>query len=106
MEGFTTEEEETPVMVSMKDKQFMHSNTAPPDLNRRGGGGVVNGGGMVIGSSSANLLKILGEIDDHFLKASQSAQEVSKMLEATRLHYHSNFADNRGDKPLFSLFGW
>ncbi|KAL9274610.1 ROLLING AND ERECT LEAF 2-like protein [Drosera capensis] len=28
--------------------------------------------------------------------ASQSAHEVSKMLEATRLHYHSNFADNRG----------
>ncbi|KAI3687402.1 hypothetical protein L1987_81098 [Smallanthus sonchifolius] len=98
MEGFTTEEEETPVMVGMKDKTFMHSNTAPPDINRRGGVGVVNGGGggMVVGSSSVNLLKILGEIDDHFLKASESAQEVSKMLEATRLHYHSNFADNRG----------
>ncbi|KAJ0831732.1 putative nitrate regulatory gene2 protein [Helianthus annuus] len=49
-----------------------------------------------VGSSSVNLLKILSEIDDHFLKASESAQEVSKMLEATRLHYHSNFADNRG----------
>ncbi|PWA78391.1 hypothetical protein CTI12_AA213820 [Artemisia annua] len=98
MEGFTTEEEETPVMMPMKDKQFMHSNTAPPDINRRSGGGAVNGGGggMVVGSSSVNLLKILGEIDDHFLKASESAQEVSKMLEATRLHYHSNFADNRG----------
>nr|XP_043613289.1 protein ROLLING AND ERECT LEAF 2 [Erigeron canadensis] len=97
MEGFTTEEEETPVMVGMKDKQFLHSNTAPPDLNRRSGGGVVNGGGgMVVGSSNVNLLKIFGQIDDHFLKASESAQEVSKMLEATRLHYHSNFADNRG----------
>ncbi|KAK1436089.1 hypothetical protein QVD17_01864 [Tagetes erecta] len=100
MEGFTTEEEETPVMVGMKDVKFMHSNTAPPDINWRGGGGAVNGGGggggMVVGSSSVNLLKILSEIDDHFLKASESAQEVSKMLEATRLHYHSNFADNRG----------
>ncbi|KAG6420336.1 hypothetical protein SASPL_116861 [Salvia splendens] len=35
------------------------------------------------------------EIDDHFLKASQSSQAVSKMLEAMRLHYHSNFAGNR-----------
>ncbi|XP_024984956.1 nitrate regulatory gene2 protein isoform X2 [Cynara cardunculus var. scolymus] len=91
MEGFTTEEEETPVMA--KDRQFTHSNTAPPDINRRGGGNG-GGGGMVVGSSSVNLLKIFGDIDDHFLKASESAQEVSKMLEATRMHYHSNFADN------------
>ncbi|VVB17194.1 unnamed protein product [Arabis nemorensis] len=41
-------------------------------------------------------MKILDEIDDRFLKASECAQEVSKMLEATRLHYHSNFADNQG----------
>lgn len=96
MEGFTTEEEETPVMP-MKDKQFTHSNTAPPDLNRRGGGGAANGGGgMVVGSSSLNMLKILAKIDDEFLKASESAQEVSRMLETNRLHYHSNFADNRG----------
>ncbi|KAL4308091.1 hypothetical protein GQ457_01G038060 [Hibiscus cannabinus] len=45
---------------------------------------------------SFNLLQVFTELDDHFLKASDSAQEVSKMLEATRLHYHSNFADNRG----------
>ncbi|XP_050384503.1 protein ROLLING AND ERECT LEAF 2-like [Argentina anserina] len=45
---------------------------------------------------SVNLLQVFTEIDDHFLKASESAQDVSKMLEATRLHYHSNFADNRG----------
>jgi hypothetical protein len=44
-----------------------------------------------------NLLHIFLELDDHFLKASESAHEVSKMLEATRLHYHSNFADNRGN---------
>ncbi|KAF3450765.1 hypothetical protein FNV43_RR06854 [Rhamnella rubrinervis] len=46
--------------------------------------------------SNVNLLHIFVELDDHFLKASESAHEVSKMLEATRLHYHSNFADNRG----------
>ncbi|KAJ0980981.1 hypothetical protein J5N97_009236 [Dioscorea zingiberensis] len=42
------------------------------------------------------LAEILRELDDHFLKAYESAYEVSKMLEATRMHYHSNFADNRG----------
>ncbi|KAK8474497.1 hypothetical protein V6N13_063261 [Hibiscus sabdariffa] len=49
-----------------------------------------------MGKGSFNLLQVFTELDDHFLKASDSAQEVSKMLEATRLHYHSNFADNRG----------
>ncbi|CAA2953427.1 nitrate regulatory gene2 protein-like [Olea europaea var. sylvestris] len=81
-EDFRTPEE-TPVTEVM-EKQFVHSNTAPPGMSTGGIG------------SSVDLSKILGEIDDHFLKASQSAQEVSKMLEATRLHYHSNFADNRG----------
>ncbi|KAG9139311.1 hypothetical protein Leryth_011309 [Lithospermum erythrorhizon] len=82
-------EEMTPVTP---EKQFMHSNTAPSGI--RGGivGGTVGGGS----GNSVDLLKVLSDIDDHFLKASESAQEVSKMLEATRLHYHSNFADNRG----------
>lgn len=44
----------------------------------------------------ANLLEIFSKLDDCFLKASESAHDVSKMLEAARLHYHSNFADNRG----------
>ncbi|XP_059645589.1 protein ROLLING AND ERECT LEAF 2-like [Cornus florida] len=48
------------------------------------------------GTSNVNLVQIFGELDDCFLKASESAHEVSKMLEANRLHYHSNFADNRG----------
>ncbi|MED6133926.1 hypothetical protein PIB30_032726 [Stylosanthes scabra] len=43
-----------------------------------------------------NLLQIFAELDEEFLKASESAHEVTKMLEATRLHYHSNFADNKG----------
>ncbi|XP_022954122.1 nitrate regulatory gene2 protein-like [Cucurbita moschata] len=45
---------------------------------------------------NTSLLQIFMELDDHFLKASESAHDVSKMLEATRLHFHSNFADNRG----------
>ncbi|KAL5576420.1 hypothetical protein UlMin_018119 [Ulmus minor] len=55
-----------------------------------------SGEGKRMVKHSVNLLQILVELDDHFLKASESAHEVSKMLEATRLHYHSNFADNRG----------
>ncbi|CAL0335295.1 unnamed protein product [Lupinus luteus] len=45
---------------------------------------------------SVNLIEIFNEVDDHFLNAFESAHEVSKMLEATRVHYHSNFADNKG----------
>lgn len=50
--------------------------------------------------SNVNLEQIFVELDDSFLKASESAHEVSRMLEATRLHYHSNFADKRGIKSL------
>ncbi|GKV03378.1 hypothetical protein SLEP1_g15687 [Rubroshorea leprosula] len=65
--------------------QIEHSKTAPADFRR-----------VVKAMPTVNLMLVLTAIDDHFLKASESAQEVSKMLEATRLHYHSNFADNRG----------
>ncbi|KAL3343667.1 hypothetical protein AABB24_027273 [Solanum stoloniferum] len=50
-----------------------------------------------------NLLQIFSELDDCFLKASESAHEVSKMLEANRLHYHSNFADNRGPSEVCQM---
>ncbi|PKA60870.1 hypothetical protein AXF42_Ash006505 [Apostasia shenzhenica] len=53
-------------------------------------------GKVVAAASNVNLLQVLMDLDEHFLRASESAHEVSKMLEATRLHYHSNFADNRG----------
>ncbi|KAL6584683.1 hypothetical protein OROMI_003972 [Orobanche minor] len=49
------------------------------------------------GGSNVNLLQIFVDLDDCFLKASESAHEVSRMLEATRLHYHSNFADKKGN---------
>ncbi|PHU09362.1 hypothetical protein BC332_21222 [Capsicum chinense] len=75
------------------ERVFKHSNTAPPEIR---GGGVMVGGGNVGYGNNADFFRVLGDIDDHFLKASENAQEVSKMLEATRLHYHSNFADNRG----------
>lgn len=47
-------------------------------------------------ASNVSLLQVMVDLDEHFLRASESAHEVSKMLEATRMHYHSNFADNRG----------
>ncbi|XP_042514718.1 protein ALTERED PHOSPHATE STARVATION RESPONSE 1 [Macadamia integrifolia] len=68
-----------------KQVHLVHTNTAPAEVKRGGRG-----------APSVNLLQILHKLDDHFLRASESAHEVSKMLEATRLHYHSNFADNRG----------
>lgn len=71
--------EETPA------KPIEHSHTAPTDFRR-----------AAKVAPSVSLMQVLNPLDDHFLKASESAQEVSKMLEATRLHYHSNFADNRG----------
>ncbi|XVE53701.1 hypothetical protein DITRI_Ditri03aG0023600 [Diplodiscus trichospermus] len=83
-------EEKVAMAVEVDDKgkqqvQIEHSKTAPADFRR-----------VVKAVSSVNLMELLNEIDDRFLRASESAQEVSKMLEATRLHYHSNFADNRG----------
>ncbi|KQK20360.1 nitrate regulatory gene2 protein [Brachypodium distachyon] len=51
---------------------------------------------VVVPPQAARLGDILHELDDHFLKASDSAHEVSKMLEAARMHYHSNFAETRG----------
>jgi hypothetical protein len=74
------------------EKQIEHAKTAPPEMRR-----------VAKAVGSVSLMKILGELDDHFLKAYQSALEVSKMLEATRLHYHSNFADNRGNSLLFLM---
>ncbi|KAJ4819168.1 DUF630 family protein (DUF630 and DUF632) [Rhynchospora pubera] len=46
--------------------------------------------------SPLNLLKAIDLLDDHFLKAYESAGDVGKMLEAARMHYHSNFAGSRG----------
>ncbi|XP_051127496.1 protein ROLLING AND ERECT LEAF 2-like [Andrographis paniculata] len=56
----------------------------PPEEKRKGAG------------NNMNLMQIFIELDNCFLSASESAHDVSRMLEATRLHYHSNFADKRG----------
>lgn len=54
-------------------------------------------GKVMVASGTASLLHIVTQLDDHFLRASESAYDVSKKLEATRMHYHSNHADSRGE---------
>lgn len=73
-------------------RQFVHSNTASAEVGRGSKG--ENGNGSVNVSSKVNLMKVLEDIDDYFLKASECAQEVTKLLEAHKLQYHSNYADN------------
>ncbi|KAK4778025.1 hypothetical protein SAY87_018212 [Trapa incisa] len=61
-------------------------------------------------SKNVDLIQLFAALDEHFLRASESAQEVTKMLEATRVHYHSNFADDRGhvdhSKRLMRVITW
>ncbi|CAL0327281.1 unnamed protein product [Lupinus luteus] len=68
------------------ESHIQHSKTAPAEFKR-----------ALKEVPNVTLLQILNRIDDKFLKSSQSAQQVNKLLEATRLHYHSNYADNRAD---------
>lgn len=55
---------------------------------------------VMVPPQPARVGDVLRRLDDHFIKASESAHEVSKMLEAARMHYHSNFAATRGTLPL------
>ncbi|MCL7035764.1 hypothetical protein MKW94_029899 [Papaver nudicaule] len=83
-------EPQTPEKVvepEVQKPKMVHSNTAPNERTTQ----------QVKGGKTVSLLQVLAALDDHFLKASESAQGVSRMLEATRLHYHSNFADNRAN---------
>ncbi|KAJ9537479.1 hypothetical protein OSB04_030212 [Centaurea solstitialis] len=79
-------EEEPPPPPPKPVKKVRIPVPAPAEVRRTSGKG---------GAQNLNLLQIFTQLDDFFLKASESANEVSKMLEANRLHYHSNFADNR-----------
>lgn len=48
---------------------------------------------------NVNLLKVFKEIDDCFISASESAFEVSRILEANKLH-HQSIRDDRGKYVL------
>ncbi|KAL6610170.1 hypothetical protein ACP70R_040139 [Stipagrostis hirtigluma subsp. patula] len=76
-----------------KAAHHQHTESAPP-ITLIGGGRA----GKVVPAEMprVDLLRVLAEIDERFLKASESSGEVSKVLEANRMHYHSNFVDNRG----------
>jgi len=76
-----------------KAAHHQHTESAPP-VSLVGGGKA--GKAVPAEMPRVDLLRVLAEIDERFLKASESAGEVSKVLEANRMHYHSNFADNRG----------
>jgi hypothetical protein len=63
----------------------------------------------MVASGTSSLLQIVSQLDDQFLRASESAHDVSKKLEATRMHYHSNHADSRGkfcSSICFLFFGY
>ncbi|RZC50352.1 hypothetical protein C5167_018786 [Papaver somniferum] len=79
-----------------KTKQYVHSSSMDVEGNRSG--------------KVLNMMDLLKELDNHFLSAFQSAAEVSKMLEANRLHFHSNYADNRGhidhSKRVMQVITW
>lgn len=57
-----------------------------------------------------DLLDVLKEVDDCFLRAAEAGENVSRMLETRKAHYHSSFSDNvrgtnnKADKPFFSYF--
>eukprot|EP00249_Psilotum_nudum_P024000 c29054_g1_i1 orf=260-2413(+) len=45
-------------------------------------------------SDGKDLVVVLRDLDDLFMRAYASGKEVSRMLESRRIHYHSNFADS------------
>ncbi len=54
--------------------------------------------------SGRDLLEVLKEVDDFFLRAADSGEKVSQMLETKKLHYHSSFSDSfRGELACLTL---
>lgn len=47
-----------------------------------------------VDNGGRDLLDVLKEVDDCFLKAAESGENVSRMLETKKAHYHSSFSDN------------
>lgn len=78
-----------------------HQHAASAGASASGGGGGESKRGKMVPAAGAaarskNFLQVMTELDEYFLRAYESAHDVSSMLEATRMHYHSNFADERG----------
>lgn len=79
---------------SVHHQHTVSAGAAPMSVDSSKKGRMVTVPGPII--SPLNLLRAIDLLDDQFLKAYESAGDVSKMLEATRMHYHSNFAGSRG----------
>ncbi|KAJ7551993.1 hypothetical protein O6H91_06G037500 [Diphasiastrum complanatum] len=43
-----------------------------------------------------DLPDVLRDIEEEFLRASESGKDISRMLEASKVHYQSNFLDSKG----------
>lgn len=91
-----------PALAQQQKMMRRHRLSGGSSLHHRtgsvGGGSESKRGKMAANAApSVNLLLVLKKLDDYFLGAYENANEVSKMLAAARLHYHSNFADNRGN---------
>lgn len=48
-----------------------------------------------------DLLDVLKEVDECFLKAAESGENVSRMLETRKVHYHSSFSDSLRGKNCY-----
>lgn len=49
---------------------------------------------MITEKGGRDLLDVLKEVDDCFLRAAEAGENVSRMLETRKAHYHSSFSDN------------
>jgi Protein of unknown function (DUF632) len=80
--------------VSVHHQHTVSAGAGPMSVDSSKRGRIVTVPGPTI--SPSNLLIAIDLLDDNFLQAYESAGDVSKMLEAARMHYHSNFAGSRG----------
>lgn len=93
--------------------------TPKPGKPPKGGGGDPNNEGhakvnkelalMITEKGGRDLLDVLKEVDDCFLRAAEAGENVSRMLETRKAHYHSSFSDNvrgtnKADNPCSDTF--
>jgi hypothetical protein len=50
-----------------------------------------------------DLVDVLKEVDELFLKAAGSAEKVSRLLETKKVHYHSSFSESLQGQLVWTL---
>jgi hypothetical protein len=50
-----------------------------------------------------DLVDVLKEVDELFLKAADSAEKVSRILETKKVHYHSSFSESLQGQLIWAL---